>query len=74
MTATDERRMGEDVGDQVAVTGEDVEHAVGQAGLLVEAGDDQRRGGCRGCGLQDEDLAASLTVASGRVYPEIIAA
>ena len=49
--------VGEDVGDQVAITCEDVEHAVGQAGLLVEAGDDQRRGGRRGGGLQDEGVA-----------------
>ena len=33
--------VGEDVGDQVAVAGDDVEQAVGKAGLLVEASNDQ---------------------------------
>ena len=50
-------RVGQDIGDQVAVTSQHVEHAVGQPGFLVEAGDDQRRGGGRGGGLQDERVA-----------------
>ena len=58
--------VGEDVGDQVAVTGDDVEQAVGQASLLVEAGDDQRGAGDDRGDLEDEGVAGGQ---GDRVHP-----
>ena len=58
--------MGEDVGDQVAVAGDDVEQAVGKAGLLVEASNDQRGAGDDRGDLEDEGVARGQ---SDRVHP-----
>ena len=48
--------VGEDIGDQVTIAGNNVEQAVGQAGLLVEAGDDQRGAGDNRGNLEDEGV------------------
>jgi hypothetical protein len=51
-------RMGEDGVDRLLVAVDDVEHAVGQAGLLHEVGDHQGGRGVLLRGLQDEGVAA----------------
>ena len=48
------------------IAGDDVEQAVGQAGLLVEAGDDQRGAGDDRGDLEDEGVAGGQ---SDRVHP-----
>ncbi|MPM84852.1 hypothetical protein SDC9_131928 [bioreactor metagenome] len=53
-------------GDHVPVAGDDVEDAVGQAGLPVQAGDDHRGGRRRGRRLQHEGVAGGD---GDRVHP-----
>ena len=58
--------VGENVGDQMAVTSDDVEQTVGQACLLVEACDDQRGARDRRGDLENEGIASSQ---GERVHP-----
>jgi hypothetical protein len=50
--------MLEDVVDGFLVAVDDVEDAVGQAGLLQQFGDEDRRAGVALAGLEDEAVAA----------------
>ena len=58
--------VGENVGDQMAVTSDDVEQTIGQARLLVEACDDHRCARDGRGDLEDEGIASSQ---GERVHP-----